>query len=172
MKAYIINGQGRAGKDTFVEEIRKTLTFKYSTPSHKVVNVSSVAQIKECASEYFNYQGQKTPEMRKLLSDLKDMQTKVCDGPYRYMMQKFIDNKDKDGIIFFHIREPAEIDRFKKATEAKTLLIRRGDKYNKLGNHADDKVEAYDYDVVINNDSTLEAFKEMANNFVIDVIKS
>ena len=63
-------------------------------------------------------------------------------------------------IIFLHVREPEEIEKFVKATgsAAKTLLIRGGERMTKTdyGNVSDDRVEDYSYDYYFINDKTLE----------------
>jgi hypothetical protein len=173
MKAYVINGRGGAGKDQFVTYVREALITKYMTPTSKVINISSVAEIKEIAQQYFGWDGEtKTPKWRKALSDLKDIQTRMCDGPFLYMVRQFEDSKDSDGVIFFHIREPAEIEKFVKETSASTIFVRRPGADAALGNHADDQVENYRYNHVVINDGTLEDFRGTAENFVKNEIKS
>ena len=57
----IINGTGGSGKDTFIDFVKKHA---------KVVNVSSVDFVKEVAT-LAGWQGEKSKEARKFLSDLK-----------------------------------------------------------------------------------------------------
>ena len=67
-----------------------------------------------------------------------------------------------DEILFVHIREGAEIEKFVKATDgaAQTLLIRGGARFHRnnavYGNAADDDVEKYRYDHVFYNDKPLD----------------
>jgi len=68
----IINGVGESGKDTFVN-----LCAEHAT----VFNLSTVDKVKDVAT-LFGWQGDKTPEDRKLLSDLKDAWTKYNNGPF------------------------------------------------------------------------------------------
>lgn len=65
-------------------------------------------------------------------------------------------------IMFVHIREPEEIDKFKRWTvpNAKTLLIESDRVPRKFGNDSDDKVSLYDYDYVYVNDKPLEEVEE------------
>ena len=73
--------------------------------------------------------------------------------------------------MFFHVREPREIERCVKEFNAKTLLIRRpSDNNDKYGNHADDDVEKFDYDYIIENDAGLEELSVMAKNFVDEIL--
>ena len=65
-----------------------------------------------------------------------------------------------DQIMFMHIREGEEIDKFVRATEgrAKTLLIRPGTRdegRGAYGNVSDDCVEMYQYDYYYVNDLPL-----------------
>ena len=168
MKAYIINGMGGCGKDTFVDMLRVEMVYSEPTPQiqRRIINVSSVAQIKKMASEYFGYFGQKTPDWRKFLSDLKDLQTKTCDGPFKYMLSLYSDNRLSNNIMFFHIREPDEIKRLVEATGAETILLTRDGLEANFGNHADDGVANYEYDHVIENNGTLKDFKETVRLFV------
>ena len=63
-------------------------------------------------------------------------------------------------ILFVHIREPWEIEKFVRATEgvAKTLLVRGGSRSRAgaYGNAADDMVEDYKYDYYFVNDRPLD----------------
>jgi hypothetical protein len=172
MKSYVINGVGGSGKDQFVTYIREILNQKYMMPTSKVVNISSVAEIKEIAIQHFGWDGEtKTAEWRKCLSDLKDIQTRMCNGPFKYMIRKFEETKDQDGVIFFHIREPLEIQKFVEQTGSSTILVRRANHDSSLGNHADDKVEDYLYNHVVINDGTLDDFRGTAENFIKNEIR-
>ena len=162
LKSFIINGKGGSGKDTFVELIRD---YMLQTYNQRISNVSSVAEIKQIATDIFSYKGEKTPEWRKLLSDLKDIHTRSCDGPYKYMMNRYNENKAKGYPTFFHVREPEEIDRLKNDINAITILIERTEVNGNFGNHADDLVEEYDYDILLSNNGTIIELDYQAINF-------
>lgn len=68
-------------------------------------------------------------------------------------------------ILFFHIREPAEIDRAKKKFNAITLLLQRPDADDVQSNHADRDVEDYSYDYVVYNNGTLKELEWLAAQF-------
>lgn len=146
----IINGAGGVGKDAICGVFRgHSLTLVYS----------SIQPIKRIAYE-IGWEGEKTDKARKMLSDLKDICTEYNDLPFKYMAEKLEYTKDEDYVIF-HIREPPEIDKFKQYVIAqgytcKTLLIRSERAQQSYGNHADDDVENYPYDMVYQNDGTLE----------------
>ena len=156
----IINGKGGAGKDTFIQ-----LCQNYSDD---IINISSVDFVKEVA-HFCGWQGEKDVSARKFLSDIKDALTNWKDIPFQKMLQEA--DKYDDKIIFIHVREPHEIDKLKKALNAKTLLIKNPKITSEFGNHADDMVEKYEYDYTINNVNTLQTLEESAKIFV-DIVKN
>lgn len=111
------------------------------------------------------WDGEKDEKGRRLLSDLKDATTRYCDLPmklmrdYREMLEDIFPPVD---ILFFHIREPEEIDRAKKEFNAITLLVKRPDAENVISNHADKNVDDYSYDYTIYNNGTLAELNWMA----------
>ncbi|MDR1766771.1 MAG: AAA family ATPase [Lachnospiraceae bacterium] len=101
----IINGRGGVGKDTLCEYVSKT---------HRVRNVSTITPIKDIARQ-FGWKGEKTDRDRKFLSDLKMAFAAYNDLPTEYLAEeyrKFMESDDE--ILFAHIREGAEIEKFKK----------------------------------------------------------
>ena len=162
-KTFIINGTGGVGKDTFIDFIEEYL---FHNTGYYVSNISSVDGIKEIARFNFGYKGEKTTEWRKSLSDLKDIQTRMCNGPFYFMLEEWRLNNERDsGFSFFHIREPEEIEKFKTETGAKTILIKRNG-FKTTGNHADENVEKYEYDYIIENNGSLCEFRDAAENFI------
>ncbi|MEY8319446.1 hypothetical protein AAK894_00005 [Lachnospiraceae bacterium 46-61] len=156
-RVVIINGKGGVGKDTLCDIISK----KYA-----VKNVSSITPIKEIA-QIGGWKGGKENKDRKFLADLKKLFIDYNDLPFLYLkkeMESFLLNNDD--ILFIHIREIEEINRFlqyatEKEVVCKTLLITREEEKNKIyGNCADDMVEQYNYDIVYENNMTLEQTEE------------
>lgn len=147
----VINGAGGVGKDTLCE---------FAEKHFKVMNVSSITPIKEIAS-MCGWQGEKTDKARKFLSDLKALSIEYNDFPTLWATKKYNEFLESDNeIMFLHIREGVEIEKFVRATggKAKTLLIRGGSRMTKsnYGNVSDDMVENYPYDYYFVNDKTLE----------------
>lgn len=150
----IVNGSGGVGKDTICDILSKHINTRV---------FSSITPIKEIAKE-IGWCGEKTPEARKMLSDLKDICTEYSNLPFRYMCEcLFMTEANEPDIylVVFHIREPEEIAKFidyAKKTEhiCKTLLIKSSRTMENYGNHADDNVENFNYDMVYQNDGTLE----------------
>ncbi len=147
----VINGPGGVGKDTLCE---------LAARHFKVKNVSSITPIKEIAVEC-GWRGEKDDKARKFLSDLKRLTIDYNDYPTVWAKREYDEFLNSDAeIMFLHIREPEEIAKFVKAThgEAKTLLIRGGDRMKKTayGNVSDDCVEDYAYDAYYVNEKTLD----------------
>jgi len=71
-----------------------------------------------------------------------------------------------NNVFFIHCREPEEIKKFKDALgeDCITTLVRRKS-HKTEGNHADENVENFDYDVVIDNNKSLEDFKNAAYEY-------
>lgn len=157
----VINGRGGVGKDTLCD---------FAAKVYNTVNVSSVDPIKKIASEN-GWQGEKTPEARRFLAELKRVFTEYNDLPNQYCISeycKFLKDPEKQ-IFFVHIREGEQIDRFVNATkcfdEAKciTLIIKSKRCEGTYGNSSDDMVDNYRYNYTFFNNGTLEEAEE---NFI------
>lgn len=161
----IINGYPRSGKDTFCDILKK---------EYNILNHSTVDKIKGFA-KMMGWDGIKTPKSRKMLSELKDFTTYWFDMSFNDIKtiisgwyDWYEENEDTSlGVDFIciHVREPEEIKKivdFCKNNDyiVKTVFIQR-DYNNTIMNHADKNVENYDYDMYIDNNSTLDDF---ANN--------
>lgn len=153
----IINGKGGCGKDTLVKFVQS----QYER--YEVWNISAIDPIKEIAKPYGYSENNKDEKWRKALSLLKEAFILIDNIPLKYLLRKteaFLESDDK--IMFVHIREPYEIDKFKLAVKdmfiyekefrLNTLLIKREDTDNKVyGNKSDDEVDNYNYDFVFTN---------------------
>ena len=123
------------------------------------MNISTITPIKDVARQC-GWDGRKDDRSRRFLSDLKRLCVDYNDFPTVWAMEKYREFMDSElSILFVHIREAEEIKKFVDATggEAKTLLIRGGDRMKKgnYGNVSDDEVENYAYDYYFTNDKTL-----------------
>jgi hypothetical protein len=144
----VVNGQGGVGKDAFCSAAAQIIPCK---------TVSSIDAIKRIARKG-GWKGEKTDSSRKLLSDLKLAFSAYNDLPFEEMMlevKRFVSTKNHR-ILFVHIREPKEIEKFKKAASkfcpCITLLITRPEVERNFGNMADDNVKDYSYDLTFVND--------------------
>lgn len=166
----IINGKGGCGKDTLVSVAAKEFN---------AWNKSAIDPIKKIASLYGYKEEEKTDKARKFLSDLKKCFVEWNDLPMRYLKEKLVEFRE-DGysdLMFIHIREPEEIDKFKEMImkesaspsdpvvfdnifKVHTLLIKRDDTDEKrYGNDSDDNVENYNYDFTFVNNRPISASK-------------
>ena len=147
---FVINGRGGVGKDTLCDFAAKAFSVK---------NVSSITPIKELAARV-GWQGEKTDRARRFLSDLKALTVAYNDYPTVWAAEQYrLFTAGDEQIMFVHIREGEEIDKFVRATagKAKTLLIRRAEAHKgAYGNRSDDEVESYSYDYIFDNDMPLE----------------
>lgn len=149
--AIVINGAGGVGKDTLCELAAKHF---------KVKNISSITPIKEIAA-LCGWDGTKDNKARKFLSDLKKLCVEYNDYPTLWAKAQYDEFlKSDEEIMFVHIREPEEIQKFVDAIggAAKTLLVRGGKRMSneKYGNASDDGVENYSYDLYYLNENTLD----------------
>ena len=170
-QVFIINGSGGVGKDAFVQLVNNCVW-----ETCIVGNYSSVSKVKEIA-EAIGWDGTKTERNRKFLSDLKMLTTEYNDMPLndmkRFTSDFMINEYNMPKILFLHIREPQEIAKalyaFKKYN-AKAILIKRDSVKQITSNIADGSVYDFDYDIVVNNDGTLEELKEKVECFLNDFI--
>ena len=103
--------------------------------------------------------------------------TEFNDLPFRYcteQLQIFAENDAE--LLFVHIREPEEIERFRQTAgvNCKTILVRRPtleQARGQLGNRSDDGVAAYAYDAEFLNDGSLEELPAKVHDFLQALIK-
>ena len=152
----VINGSGGVGKDTLCN---------IASNHYNVFNISSITPIKEIASKC-GWNGEKSNSARLFLSELKRIVTEYNDYPLMWLRERYEEFMSGDNdIMFVHIREPQEIEKFKNAVcpSAITLLVRGGrrmDGAGSYGNASDDLVENYSYDYYYTNDKALPDIEE------------
>jgi hypothetical protein len=159
----IINGCGGAGKDTVCGIAAK---------HYLVANVSSVDPIKQAAAA-LGWEGGKDARSRRFLADLKQLSADYNGYPTQYLSechQAFLADEATE-IFFAHIREPQQIDLFKKAVGGGvTLLVTRAG-VSSHHNEADDNVENYQYDYYFDNSGDLEGLEERFMALLKTIIK-
>ena len=161
----VINGAGGVGKDTLCD---------LSAKHFKVRNISSVDPIKEIA-RFCGWTGVKDDRARKFLHDLKTLTAEYNDFPTNWALAVFREFMESDEqILYVHIREPREIEKFVAGTEgvAKTLLVRGGSRTRSgvYGNAADDCVEQYSYDYYYTNDLPLDETEREFVKLLSDIL--
>lgn len=176
MHVVIINGKAGVGKDAFVEMCKDVLS------AACCLNISTVDFVKEVAA-YCGWDGAKTPESRKFLSDLKRILTEWNEVPLKKICQEvrawqgiWIGSGDyHKAVVFIHCREPKEIDKlvyqFHQYNPV-TLLIRReaAESVEQI-NDSDNSVLNYSYNYVVRNEGTLDDLMESARVFLRDCLK-
>ena len=148
----------RCGKDTFANILNEFIpTLKYS----------SIDKVKEIAS-LCGWDGGKSEKDRKFLSDLKVLVSQYSNMPLESIINKTIEflNSNYYQVMLIDIREPEEIEKAKKILKAKTILIKNNRVQMITSNMADANVFNYNYDFIIENNGTLEEFKDKITNFV------
>ena len=171
MKVYIINGVPMSGKSQFCDFCIEYLNKRgaYGT------SISTVSLIKAIASTV-GWDGIKSPEDRKFLSDLKKLLTDWNDVPYKSTADAIMQDYTKlrnfgvseDKILFFvHCREPEEIEKFVERLGAKTILVRREEVEElQQSNDSDEFVFNYEYDYIIDNSGDLDDLYNKAMKFI------
>jgi len=174
MLIIVISGSNQSGKDNFVNFFIKHYDFKS-------VNWSTIDKIKDLALNHFGWNGKKTEEARRFLSELKRVWSEYNNGPFLNMVKKIKDHysklskKDKKNFIYFvHCREPKEIQKFKDKYGKKclTVLVKRNERTekNKIANNDSDRnVENYNYDKIVNNNGSKIDLELDAVKFVEEV---
>lgn len=161
MIAVIINGHGTAGKDVFIDKFTEVAEEVYGD-ALPVFRFSSVDEVKKYAM-LLGWDGVKDEKGRRLLSDIKDALTRYNDAPFSYMKQKYdeVGGLSTNAVIFFHVREPEEIEKAVKEFDAVTILIER-ECATTFTNHADTGVHDYAYDYYVSNYGTISDLKTSA----------
>ena len=163
-KIFILNGVGTSGKDSWSSFLNKYI------PTYK----ESIINLPKQVARILGWDGSKTEEDRKFLSDLMDLSSNYNDAPFKYVVSKAMDfkaDKIKGEVMVIDMRDPKDIDYAVKAFGAKTILIRNPNVPKIETNHADANVENYKYDYIIENNGSLEQLDTCAKEFVQYVIK-
>lgn len=165
-KIIILNGKGGSGKTS----LQRCIKFydMGNTQKKRIAYTSMVEKVKEIAT-LCGWQGQKEDKDRAFLHDLKILLQEYNDLPYISVCQ-FI---EKCGIgsngeifypyVFVDAREVEDIERLVKDFAATTVLVRRFDRT--YGNEADDNVENWNYDYIIENTGTFDDLRAAAETF-------
>lgn len=162
MKVSVMNGQMRSGKTSFEKMVKEIAAAR----GKKVAILSTIDIVKDFAKG-MGWDGRKTREDRRFLSDLKDALTRWKDVPYQEIKYR-INQLEEDGtdLVFVDCREPEEIQRFVNDYNALTVIVQRGEFIQIVGNHADENVLNYQYDITIDNSRGLNELMQEATIFV------
>lgn len=167
MKVFIVNGQGGAGKDTFERFVQEVCMMRYI----RFTKMSMIDMIKDIATS-IGWDGSKDMRDRLFLSRLKDLLAEYNDSPYQVIKSRILMEQEAGTkVLFIDARERSDIERLVKDFNATTILVKRGEPI-RYGNHADDNVFNYDYDIIVDNIDTIEDLKEKAviftNKYIVE----
>lgn len=168
----IINGRAGVGKDTFVKYCKE---FVDENNLDVVIENLHRSDLPKKALNLLGWDGHKSPEARKLLSELTDF-GESFGMSYDYLIDSLsVLEEGKLKLIFYHVRDPKTIAELKSRLLCwrfnvilTTLLIERGTEDIEPDNWG---IENYDYDLIMRLD-TLEESKASAEVFVSSVIET
>lgn len=158
-RLIIINGYPRAGKDTVASMIKDALCFvtEYST-------VDLPKKILRLVSGDF----EKSPEVRKLLSDLKSLLLESVDYPVAEI------ESIRTPIVIVHCREKSNIQHLRSRFPSIVVKVSRksAEVAYKSGllNKSDSDVDSVEYDFEIENNSTLEDLRAEVKRLIPDML--
>lgn len=175
----IINGAPLSGKDTLVEAVSDV---------YPTLNISSVDLVKQAARLLMWDGVTKDIQSRKFLAELKQLSVNYNDAPTKDLIHKTKEflNTNYYRVLFVHIREQEEIDKYLKTltdnfskVDYKFNILKiliSNDKLLKTDwDNASDNSENFDktkYDILFNNDySNKEIAKQKQTEF-INLIKT
>lgn len=167
MKVIIINGSAKSGKDQFVKYFTKHYI-------HMCINLSTIDKVKKISKKYFGWNGKKTDDARKFLSDIKKIWTEYNNGPFNDVVKKIFNNNSKLSkseqkyiVYFIHCREPEEIQKFKEKynNDCITLLLKKDD-IDIPNNSSDINVNNYNYDFIIDNNENKKELENKSIEFI------
>ena len=159
-KIIVINGMGGVGKSTFISLCHEI--------DPRVIETSTVDFVKEIALQA-GWDGVKDQKGRRFLSDIKDALERYDDVPNK-KIDEFIQSHP-DNIMVVNAREPHNIEYYQNKYNARAVIVTNPNTVKIQGNHADENVDNYDYDVVINNSGTLEDLRKTAKWFLTNCLQ-
>ena len=95
--------------------------------------------------------------------------SEYSDLPYRVVLdniEKYRSGEILADVFVVDVREPEEIERLQKATDAITIYIENENVPAITSNEADANVANYEYDFTICNNGTIEEFEDNIMNFM------
>ena len=157
----IVNGNPGSGKSTFAEIVSKQA---------ETIIYSSIDHVKHVYKRYFNWDGKKTDESRKFLSDMKHFMTIETDILENDLRQKYAEfGYSQAKYLIIDIREASEIKKYKKMFNAKTILISSDLAPIVVTNKSDAQVHSTEYDYELDNDGNIADFEKAVKTFLIQL---
>jgi len=161
MIVLILNGPAGVGKGTFLDILKGWANFA-------IYKRSSIAWAKEVITDKFGWKGDKTPENRKLLGEVKRLGIKYGDLPFKDV-KKHLNIAARCSARWFatDIREPDEIRKLvqyceERDIECYTIRIYNKKKEKEALDHlaeTDNIYSDYQYDYGYVNNGSIADFK-------------
>ena len=163
--AFIINGSGETGKDTFVDAI-------IDSASEFVLNISSIDPVRNMLSKNGIYDKTKKNEVdRNFLSDMKRTIDNYCGWTNNFVRGKINTFYDMavphngSSMLFVHIREPENINIIEEEFRLNSLLVTSERVEKIVSNDSDKNVENHNYALILENDGNEKDWRDKANKF-------
>lgn len=173
VKVVVVNGRPGAGKSEFERLCAEKCSIfnrveGFVPGNYLWIDITSTIDFVKEVALFCGWDGVKTLENRRFLSDLKDLLVNWDDVPYKMIVNHIQKLPTiQDWIVFVDCREPSEIQKLKERLNATTVLIRRESvESNEVSNHADADVFYYDYDLTIYNNSDIIHLENEAKKFI------
>lgn len=161
---FVINGVGGAGKDEFIKYVKEKVG-----EDDAIANISTSDGYKIIARDEFGWDRKKDDKGRRLLAELMRVSREYNDGVFENTKSRIIKylKGSSTKCVFVHVREPEEIKKYVGyfGDRTKTILVKR-DNIITPDNDSDKGVFDYEYDIVIENNSTLKGLSRIASYFV------
>ena len=173
IKYIIISGKPRAGKTTFGDKVVEEL----QNNNRVACQTSSINRVKNFAYD-LGWDGRKTPEARKFLSDLKQI---CANSPWGNLTMQYIVREAKaieSGIplyanpnfplyMLIQSREPTEIQEYVQTLGATAVFVRGGHREENVNsNESDRNVANFSYHYYVDNTGDLTSLDIEVSKFV------
>lgn len=166
MAVFCINGIALSGKDSFVNRVKEKLMWQ---EEYKAVEcISTIDPVKELYTQWFGWDGVKTPEHRKNLNVLKQIWISTSNGPLMWTQDQIIRFEQRGfTFLFVMVREFSEMQATKELAISMGLksytveVIRPGVDIPPIEQEfLDSHPVGYEYDIIIHN-PTVDTFPNL-----------
>ena len=173
-KIIIINGLGGCGKSTFVKLSKDYCCNRWKNV--RAYEISSIDFVKEVAT-FCGWDGSKTTKNRIFLHNLKVLLEEWDSVPDKKVFEKIKELRkyQTNSIFFINIREGYNIDIFKSLAKEQnydclTLIVKNPNIKTNEVPELIEQINNYKYDIIINNNKSLNHLEFLAKNFTQDLV--
>lgn len=170
IKVFIVNGKPNCGKTTF-EQIVKD---KLNAISYNCEYFSIIQPVCNILKAYGFDTNSKDEKMRKLKAKMKDALDEYNNYSYNICVETLQDyykqyGDNKDMVVFWDMRSDYDIEKAKNDFNALSVYINKDVPVVKT-NHADAEVDNIIYDIVVDNNGSLEDLSISVDTFINNFI--